>query len=155
MKLVINLERLEAIDSKKAFPAGKLYHLSKIPLTSILTPRIPKNFLTTRGYEDNTTKRVVAATSIDGCLRGLSANLKHMTFFVYELHTKSQVRTPTIKEVPDSGITGEKWILGDAKPQLLGSIRVGEALDRSYTYTYGDGQTAELYDWEWFVVEIA
>lgn len=31
-----------------------------------LIPRVPKNFLTEQGYEDNTTKRVCLSTSIMG-----------------------------------------------------------------------------------------
>ena len=40
-----------------------------------LIPRVPKNFLTERGYEDNVTKRVCLSTSIMGCLAAMSANI--------------------------------------------------------------------------------
>ena len=45
-----------------------------------LTPRIPKNFFTENGFEDNKTKRVCFATSIDACLMGLSMNCTNKEF---------------------------------------------------------------------------
>ena len=46
-----------------------LYHLSKDPNLSILTPRISKKII--EGIEDNTTPRVSFSTSINGCLNAL------------------------------------------------------------------------------------
>ena len=40
-----------------------------------LKPRVPDNFFTKNGYEDNNTNRVSFAPSIDKCLAGLSQNL--------------------------------------------------------------------------------
>lgn len=134
------------------FPSGKYYHLSLKKITGVLRPRIPDNFLVKSGYEDSTTKRVSASTSIDGCLRAMSMDLEGKTLYVYELSTKGRVKKPSVEEVPDSKLTDEIWILDEAETKLVGSIFVIKAKSKPLPYLYGDGLKAELYDWVWEIV---
>lgn len=154
MKLTEVLKRQENKQGPNPLPPGKLYHLSEKELPSRLSPRVPRNYMTEKGYEDGETARISASNSIDGALRALSANLSGKTFFVYELVTKSQVIKPTTTQVPDSEITEERWILGDAIPKLLGQIKVGAGYGKGHKYTYGNN-SAKLYDWHWDVVYLA
>lgn len=131
----------------------KLYHVSEENLNGkVLTPRIPDNFLTKHGYEENKTPRVSFSTSIDGCLVGLSQNIKDKEFFVFEPddYSKIQVKGVNVALVPDAQLTHEKWVTTSVKLKLVGKIKVHDAKDPALTYTYGpDNTKAEMYAWNW------
>jgi hypothetical protein len=118
-----------------------------------ISPRVPKNFLTQNGYEEDTIPRICASSTIDGCLKGLSKNLKGVTLFVHTPITDETPYNPTLNEVPDSKITGEVWFKKSVKLKCIGKILVikDDGKDGE-KYTYGD-RTAELYGWEYKWVE--
>lgn len=133
--------------------SGSLYHLSEKNLDGrMLAPKVPSNYLTDNGFEDNTTKRVCFSTTIDGALAGLSKNLKDKEFYVHILDGKSSIKVPSEKDVPDVKITHERWALTDVRVKCIGKIKVGEAKDKPLTYKYGD-KTVELYYWNWDWIE--
>ena len=73
----LNLMREESIIQESKIKSKKLYFLSNTNMDqSLLQPRIPNNYLVKNGYEDDKTKRICFAPSIDKCLMGLSRNLK-------------------------------------------------------------------------------
>lgn len=129
-----------------------LYHLSRTNLDGkIINPSIPSNFMTNNGYEENKTKRVCFSTSIDGCLRGMSQNLTGVKLYVHVPDNEESLETytPTIDEVPDVKVTKEVWV---KEPVRLKCIKVIEVIDSKgdgIPYTYGNGKTAELYDWDY------
>lgn len=131
----------------------RLFHISENPNISSLDPRVPRNFLVDKGYEDSKTQRVCFASTIDGCLRAMSANIKGKTFYVYNPEEDQEVYIPTKEEVPDCRATGEVWVLNHVRLNRIGEIKVGEAKGRrGIQYTYGKN-TAELYNWNWEWVE--
>lgn len=152
MKLTQSIRRQEDKSKSNPFPPGQLYHLSEKPLPGIMRPRVPENYMTQQGYEDGETPRISVSNSVDGALRALSSNLKGKTLHVYVLETSAKVHKPTIDQVPDSKITEERWILGDAKPKLVGKIQIGDGYGDGHLYTFGD-HSARLYDWNWTVVD--
>ena len=129
-----------------------LYHISNRQNIKTINPSIPNNFMTKNNYEENKTKRVCFAPSIDQCLMGLSRNCEGEEFYIYTPTKDYKTYSPNIKDVPDSGITGEIWIKEPVDVICLGKIKV---LDTNKSpgklYTYGNGQTAELYafDYKW------
>ena len=129
---------------------NKIYHLSQINLDGkTIQPTVPSNYMTKNGYEDGKTKRVCFATSIDGCLRGLSLKCEGMKLFVHVPDGNYNIYKPSNKEVPDASITGEVWIKKAVKMKCIGQIYViGDKGEDGIPYKYGD-KTAELYDWEW------
>ena len=131
-----------------------LFHVSSVKLANTtLEPRIPDNFLVRNGYEDNTTERISVCKSIDDCLTAMSRNLKNKDFYVYKLkNTDIKKKTPSVKEVPDSSITNEVWLLEPSEFELVGKIRVTGTKGDGLSYTYGDN-TAELYRWKWSYVK--
>lgn len=139
---------LEAVDNS-------LYFLSETNMDQkILQPRIPDNFLTKNGYEDNTTPRVCFSTSIDKCLTAMSMRLTDKEFYVHYPAEEHDVYSPSIEEVPDVQITGEKWIKEPVKLICVGKIRVtGPTRGKGMDYTYGDGKKATLYNWSWEKLE--
>lgn len=132
---------------------GKMYCISTQQLDGkTLTPRVPDNFLTKNGYEDNETPRVCFAPSVDQCLIGLSQNVTNKTFYVYspEDISKLDVYKPNVKAVPDSKITGELWAIQPVTLKEVGKIFCeGDAGRDGLEYTYGDGKKAELYEWNY------
>lgn len=124
---------------------------------SVIHPRVPSNFMTKNGYEENKTPRVCFSTSIDGCLRALSQNVNGKEFYVYnpEISSKHTVYKPTQKEVPDAKVTNEHWILQPVTLHCIGKIRVTGEKGNGIPYKYGDKNqyTAELYDWKWKWIE--
>ena len=129
---------------------NKVYHLSQTNLDGkTIRPTVPSNYMTKNGYEDGKTKRVCFATSIDGCLRGLSLKCEGMKLFVHVPDGNYNIYKPSNKEVPDASITGEVWIKKAVKMKCIGQIYViGDKGEDGIPYKYGD-KTAELYDWEW------
>lgn len=128
----------------------KLYHISTSNLNGkTLYPKIPSNYFTKNNYEDNTTKRVCFAPSINKCLMGLSQNCTGMEFFVHVPDGEYEIYKPSPKEVPDSIITGEIWITEPVKLKCIGKISViGDSGKPGHPFKYGT-HIAELYDWEW------
>ena len=115
-----------------------------------LIPRVPKNFFTENGFEDNKTKRVCFAQSIDKCLMGLSMNCKGKEFYVHTPIGSFKTFHPTKAQVPDVHITGETWVCEPVKIKCLGKIRVvGDDGKPGRQYTYGNGIVAELFGWKW------
>lgn len=129
-----------------------LYFVSQDSDISNLQPRIPDNFMTKNGYEDNKTPRVCFSTSIDGCLRALSQNCTGKEFYIYKPVGNYDIVTPTRKQVPDVGITNERWIKSNVSLKCVGLINVtGSSNNDGYTYYYGKNNehSATLYDWNW------
>ena len=123
----------------------------------ILQPKVPDNYYTRNGYEDNSTPRVCFAPDIKHCLRAMSCNCTGMEFYVHVplsfYDAKSHLKRPLSKEVPDADITGEIWITRPVKLLCIGKIRViKDAGEKGFKFKYGP-HTAELYDWEWEWIE--
>lgn len=134
----------------------KLFHLSENNLHGkYLSPRVPQNYMTKHGYEENKTPRVCFSTSIQGALIAMSSNLLGKTFFVHEpwdYKGLDIVTNETIvknKLVPDAHLTKETWVLKPVKLRLVKIITVTDVIDKPLKYTYGDNKSAELYGWKY------
>ena len=135
----------------KQIDCSKIFHISAQSLDKkTLHPSIPSNYFTKNGYEDNTTKRVCFAPSINQCLMGLSRNCTGEEFYVMSPDGDYDVYKPTVQEVPDSKVTGELWIMNPVKVKCIGKIKcTGDSGKPGHKFKYGDGKTAELYDWDY------
>lgn len=119
---------------------------------TIVQPKIPDNYMTQNGFEDNKTPRVCFSTSIDGCLMALSQNITDKVFYVYQPVGKHKVITPTEKQVPDVKITKERWICEPVELTSIGKIKaidVNGPKDDGIPYCYGPNKEheARLYAW--------
>lgn len=119
----------------------------------ILTPRIPDNFFTQNGYEDNTTKRVCLSTSIDKCLMALSMNLNKKELYVHVPIGSYDIYKPSTKEVLDCDITGEVWIKKPVRIKTIGKIKVKTSPKNGIKFKYGNNKEAELYPWDYEWIE--
>lgn len=137
---------------KKIKYDDKLYYISIENISNnTLLPRIPDNYFTKYGYEDNIHKRVCFCKTIEKCLMALSINCKDLVFNVYEVDdiNNYQIFKPNTKEVPDSYLTGELWILTPVKLKFIGKIKcIGSNSNDGYIFNYGD-KTAKIYDWKY------
>lgn len=140
-------------DYKKQIQDNALYFISQNNMNnSILKPRVPNNYFTQNGYEDNTTDRVCFAPSIDKALMALSQNCNGKEFYIHVPTDKDiRLKKPTVSEVPDSKITGETWSLDPTKIKCIGKVRViGDDGKDGTVFDYGKNK-GELYGWnyEW------
>lgn len=143
----MDFEGLTNINESKS---DDLYFISENNMDGkILQPRIPNNYFTKNGYEENQTKRVCFSTSIDKCLMALSMNCKGKEYYVHQPVGEYRIINPTIKDVPDSKITGEKWITSPVKIKCVSKIKVLDDDGKDgKKFNYGEN-TAELYGWKW------
>ena len=119
----------------------------------VLSPRIPDNYFTRHGYEDTKIKRVCFTPSIDKSLMALSNNITGKEFYVHIAIGDYKVYKPTVKQVPDSKVTGELWVTKPVKVSCIGKIKViGDMGLPGHKFSYGDKE-AELYDWKYEWVE--
>ena len=112
----------ESIDPTKL----SLYHVSPKANITTLQPKLSSKPL--KG-EENTTKRISAAPSIDGCFRAVGYNLRpgeSTKYYIYKLIlTKdSEVVKPTKDQVPDQSLGNEYWVLTPTKTKSLGYIEI-------------------------------
>lgn len=127
----------------------KYFFISTNDSLTKLVPRVPDNYFTRHGFEDNTTKRVCLSNSINGCLRAMSRNIEGETFQVYSVESAS-IYTPTTDEVPDCDITGEVCSLETVRLRPLFKIKVLEAEYHPIDFPFDNGNRhAALYDWKW------
>ena len=137
--------------SKVNIPMNKLYFISTSGDLKKLNPRVPKNFFTENGFEDDKVKRVCFANSVDKCLMALSMNCTNKEFYVYQPKNKHIVYKPSTQLVPDANVTGEHWIIEPVELICVGKIRcTGDAGRDGIQFKYGP-HTVELYEWnfEW------
>lgn len=137
------------------YESKRFFHLSERDLNNVvLSPKVPKNYMTEKGYENNTIKRVSFAKTIDGALLGLSDDLSGKIFYVHE-PVNYNVKIFTNKEildnkyVPDAMFSKELWVLEDVKLKRIGRIRVVKPKSNPKVYTYGNGIEASAYEWEY------
>ena len=127
----------------------KLYFVSKVSMDDeLLKPRIPDNYLTRNGYEDNKTPRVCFSETIEGCLSGLSQNIDGWELYVQVPDGEYEVIKPTVKQVPDVNITKERWICSNVDIKCIGKIKVKDNGKPGIKYKYGNNE-AELYTWDY------
>ena len=133
---------------------GPMYFISTSNMDDkTLEPRVVDNYFTRNGYEDDTTKRVSFAPSVNQCLMGLSQDVSNKGFYVYEPSDRSNldIYKPNPKAVPDSSVTGELWVTTPVKLKRVGKIHcTGDDGKEGKKFNYGT-HTAELYGWnfEW------
>ena len=129
----------------------EVYHLSKTKTPMLMIPRVPNNYFTMNGYEDNKIKRVCMSKSIDGALMAMSKNIERDEFYIHVPSTNVKVSDNRLIRdiVPDATLTGEVWILEEFTTKIIGKIQVGKAKSKPLIFTYGGDKTAELYEWSY------
>lgn len=131
-----------------------LYHLSSENMDGkTLTPRIPNNWFTYKGYENNKTPRVCFAPSIDNALCAMARNISNQTFYVHiPVHKPRKIIKPTRFSVPDAHITKEIWVTEDVKIKCIGKIKITGDGD-SYPFRYGKffqhKEYCDAWKWKW------
>lgn len=130
----------ESIDPTKL----SLYHVSPKADIKTLQPKLSSKPL--KG-EENATKRISAAPSIDGCFRAVGYDLKpgeSVKCYIYKLIlTKdSKVVKPTKRQVPDQSLGNEYWVLTPTKTKSLGYIEI-TADPKTGNYNFDDSHVLD------------
>lgn len=153
MDFINEYTKLKSSDKQK-ITLYRLHHENQDGKLAI--PKIPDNYFTKNGYEENKTPRVCFGPSIGKCLMALSRNCTNEEYYVHipEPGSNFDVYKPTLDEVPDSGVTGELWVLNKVKQKCIGKIKViSDDGKFGHKFNYGDGKFAELYGWNWKWIE--
>lgn len=143
---------IESLSESVTTKQIQLYFISTRENIKSLTPRIPDNFFTRKGYEDDKTPRVCFSTDIGKCLMALTMKCAGQKYYVYQPAGEYEVITPTKKQVPDVDITDEKWICEKVEVECIGEILcISDKGEDGIPYTYGhkNEYKAELYEWNW------
>lgn len=133
-----------------------MYFLSPVNFDKeVLEPRVPSNYFTDEGYEDNTTPRVCFAPTIKQCLLAIATEeAAQYEFYIHVPVGSPTVVVPTTKEVPDSHWTNEIWVTEPVQMKTIGVLGIsGISKDPKYEFTYGDNETASLYEWYWELIK--
>lgn len=130
----------ESIDPTKL----SLYHVSPKANITTLQPKLSSKPL--KG-EENTTKRISAAPSIDGCFRAVGYDLKpgeSAKYYIYKLLLikDSEVVKPTKSQVPDQSLGNEYWVLTPTKTKSLGYIEI-TADSNTGNYNFDDSHALD------------
>lgn len=127
---------------------------------NILYPRIPINYFTQNGFEDNKIKRISFSPSIDKCLSALGYNCSNTIFYVYkptisyeDLLKNKFIQIPNSSQVPDCEYTEEIWCTKPISLILIGKILCKNAKEgnkHAHKFNYGNN-FSYIYDWnfEW------
>lgn len=105
----------------------KLYHLSKTNLDGVEVFPRPLDKERVMEGEAWRPKRICVSSSIDGALASLDAPYNE-NYFVHipenleSLFAKKKVYKPSLKQVPDSELTGEYWLKASCKMVCIGEI---------------------------------
>ncbi len=133
-----------------------LWHVTpnKLP-KNILTPHIPHNYMTERGFENNITPRVCLAPCIKYALRGRN---QQGYLYVYSIRT-DEIETlyyPTVDDVPDVDLTKEIWCLDPiVHCDFYGKIDCNNRKGKFIPFTLKNGEECTVADWEYeFVRDI-
>lgn len=151
IKTNINEKCLNIIQEGNTKNSIRVFFLSEKNMNNeYLIPRIPSNFFTKNGYEENKTKRVCFSKSIAGALMALSRNLDKNELYV---HIPLNATIVPARDVPDSIITEEVWSLEKVKIKCIGKILVSKNEKPGIKFTYGENKSATLYPWDYKWIE--
>lgn len=90
----------------------------------VFRPRVPINNLTEFGREDSTTERVCFATTINGALSAVEADVGSTWYVHTPFISRPRSMVPSEQQVPDMSVTGEVWVLQPVPLVCIGRIRV-------------------------------
>lgn len=140
----------------------KLYHLSEENLDGrTLSPRVPKNSLTSWGVEENGIPRISFCPSVSKCLIAISRNIEGKEFYVHTIDTNktdvnkvsNNIQHPSEELVPDVRYTHEVWVKTPVVLKMIGKIKVLKSDDmpiHKFTIdTPGGTYSAELAEWKY------
>jgi len=136
-----------------------MVHISPCNLNDkTLKPRIPSNYLTDNGFEENNTPRISFSQTIDGALISLNKNLIGHILFVHRPQPNQNLNIINNKiiikndHVPDAQHTQELWVLNDVKLKLTSTIQAISSKKKKIRFMYGkkDGSKCEVgVEWAW------
>lgn len=126
-----------------------LYHLSRNPNLTILTPQIPETAIPYN--EDVSIPRVCFAPTIEGCLSALGDI--SMEYYVYTPVNQKLKGYSCRSHVCDAPATGERWIRKPVAVKKIGKIKsCNTGTSKPMTIKY-KGRTEQIwylkYTYEW------
>lgn len=126
-----------------------LYHLSRNPNLTILTPRIPEQAIPWN--ENMSIPRVCFAPTIKGCLSALQDI--DAEYYVYIPVNQKLKGYSCRSHVIDAPVTGERWVKKDVSVKKIGKIKstfVGVSEEKFVNYRgHKEIISKYVYSYEW------
>lgn len=128
----------------------RLYFVSEKNFDNkILMPRIPK---TISSHEDEKVKRICVSPSLYGALSAIDHDFNTNTMYIH-ICESNDIYQPTLKQVGDSGVTGELWLLKPTKMRLEYKCHIDKyTIEKYHTFyhIYNKNKNIDfsLYDYE-------
>lgn len=140
----------------------QLYHLSEENLDGrCLEPRSLDKMRVMEG-ENWKVPRICVSTSIDGAVSSLVDSMScpyGMHFWVHvptnlmDLFKANKVYKPSLRQVPDAGVTGEHWLKAPTTFKMIGQIEVLDVDPKSALYYMWEGDKTKMdrFLWKWTI----
>lgn len=109
-----------------------------------ITPKIPNNYWTKMGVEDNKTPRICVTNTLRQSLMAISAPIENKILYVYGAVTDLYIKA---KNVPDAKLTNEYWILAPTRFEFMFKILVTNPIE-PFKYIV-DGKQYELWSFDY------
>ena len=91
----------------------------------LVDPKIPSNFMTSIGAEDDSIPRICVCPSIEHCILAVPMKAKGVEYFVNVIDVdEPTIMFPDSAQVPDQKITKEAWIIDPVEMTCLGKIQL-------------------------------
>lgn len=146
---ILEDEEENASVSESRIDSYRLYFLSKDKSLTELNPD-----LNTASGKDSKTKRVSFFPSINQALMSMNTNLRGQEFYVYTPYNidYNKAKKPYTNQVPEVNTTGEVWFTEKVRIKCIGKIYVIKNSKVSHLVLNPNGDTSNLYDWEYRVL---
>lgn len=131
-----------------------VFHVSHNKKIKLLKKRIPESIPISKNglsysKEDISIERVCFSLTIDGCLSAICP-IENKNLYVYiPIDGKIKFLKPTIKQVFDSKVTKEVWLLNNVKVKCVGIIHATKLINKVKHKNYVKSFTEFVYEWKW------
>jgi SPP1 gp7 family putative phage head morphogenesis protein len=126
-----------------------LFYVSETPLDSLtLTPKVPYNYITSKGYENVKTPRVSVSETLQGALRKINSDIAGKRLYVYKVEGNPKTYSPTLAQTPNVTLTRELWIQEDVLVKKEGEIVIVPGKPKELEFGYDGGLTSTVKDWQ-------
>ena len=149
------------MNSKRHFDSPfPLYHLSEEDHDGEVFVTKPMDKERVMEGEDWKVPRICMSDSIDGAVSALVDSMSmwsglelyvHVPEKLPELFKANKVHRPSLRQVPDAGVTGEHWLKAPAKMKKIGKIQVLDVdyANELYYDWLGSRTKMDRFKWKW------
>ena len=133
-----------------------LYHISTYKNIEVLSKCVPKSIPKgkLKTLENVTIERVCFSETIDGCLSAICPSINKNLYVYVPIDSNLKPYKPTLKQVFDSKVTNEMWVMDDVPVKCVGILQTmdirGKVMHKNYIKV--DGFMEYIFNWRWMTL---